>query len=213
MVRSPHTTLRTSHPLARSDVSRDSLAPEPARVATHAAPDIRVPAIAAEAAPTGSAALALTANRSVACTSASTFSASNAECPDAGVITSSAFGQAWCRSQAFCDRADHVVAAVHDHAGDVGDAVRVAQQLVVDFEEAAVDEVVVLDARERQRERAGPRGCWRSPRPRAGSWSRLPTRSRRCAAARRVASSSDGQAAVVGARSGRAARPAGSAAR
>ena len=30
---------------------------------------------------------------------------------------------------------------------------RVAQQLVLDLEEAAVDEVVVLDARERQRER------------------------------------------------------------
>lgn len=51
------------------------------------------------------------------------------------------------------DRADHVIAAVDDHAGDVGDAVGVAQQLVFDFEEAAVDEVVVLDARERERER------------------------------------------------------------
>ncbi len=42
------------------------------------------------------------ANRSVACTSASTFSSSNAECPDAGVIVSSAFGQAFFSSQAFC---------------------------------------------------------------------------------------------------------------
>ena len=56
------------------------------------------------------------ANLSVARTSASTFSASNAEWPEAGEITSSAFGQALCRSQAFCHRAHHVVAAVHDHA-------------------------------------------------------------------------------------------------
>ena len=42
------------------------------------------------------------ANASVARTSASVFSASNAEWPEAGVMTSSAFGQAWCRSQAFC---------------------------------------------------------------------------------------------------------------
>ena len=49
-------------------------------------------------------------------------------------------------------RAHHVVAAMHDHPGDVGDAVRVAQQLVLDLEEAAVDEVVVLDAGEGQRE-------------------------------------------------------------
>ena len=34
-------------------------------------------------------------------TSASMFSASNAECPDVGEITSSAFGQALCSSQAF----------------------------------------------------------------------------------------------------------------
>ena len=42
------------------------------------------------------------ANASVARTSASTFSASNAEWPEVGVIASSALGQAWCRSQAFC---------------------------------------------------------------------------------------------------------------
>jgi hypothetical protein len=42
------------------------------------------------------------ANASVARTSASTFSASNAEWPDAGVISSDAFGHALCRSQAFC---------------------------------------------------------------------------------------------------------------
>src|SRR3546814_8636262 len=50
------------------------------------------------------------------------------------------------------DRADNVVAAMDDDAGDVGDLARVAQQLVVDLEEAAIDEVVVLDPRECQRE-------------------------------------------------------------
>ena len=49
------------------------------------------------------------------------------------------------------DRADHVVAAVHDHPGDPRDPVRVAQQLVLDLEEPTVDEVVVLDPGERQR--------------------------------------------------------------
>src|SRR3546814_2398693 len=55
---------------------------------------------AAEATPT-SAGSACQAKPSVARTSASTFSGSNAECPDAGEIASSAFGQALCRSQAF----------------------------------------------------------------------------------------------------------------
>lgn len=41
---------------------------------------------------------------------------------------------------------------MHDHAGDVGDAVHVAQQLLFHVEETTVDEVVVLDARKRQRE-------------------------------------------------------------
>src|SRR3546814_4395555 len=50
------------------------------------------------------------------------------------------------------DRADNVVAAMDDDAGDVGDLAHVAQQLVVDLEEAAIDEVVVLDPRECQRE-------------------------------------------------------------
>src|SRR3546814_8083717 len=50
------------------------------------------------------------------------------------------------------DRADDVVAAMDDDAGDVGDLAHVAQQLVVDLEEAAVDEVMVLDPREGQRE-------------------------------------------------------------
>ena len=45
-------------------------------------------------------------------------------------------------------RADHVIAALHDDAGNVADARHVAQQLVVDLEEAAIDEVVALDARE-----------------------------------------------------------------
>src|SRR3546814_9159176 len=50
------------------------------------------------------------------------------------------------------DRADDVVAAMDDDVGDVGDLAHVAQQLVVELEEAAVDEIVVLDPREGQRE-------------------------------------------------------------
>ncbi len=42
------------------------------------------------------------AKRSVACTSASMFSISNAEWPEAGVMLSSAFGQTCLRSHAFC---------------------------------------------------------------------------------------------------------------
>ena len=49
-------------------------------------------------------------------------------------------------------RADDVVAALHDHGRDVTDAPDVTQQLVVGLEEAAVLEVVCLDASERQRE-------------------------------------------------------------
>ncbi len=60
------------------------------------------PRIAAEAAPTFSRAAQAAAKASVARTSASVFSASNAEWPEAGEIASSAFGQALCRSQAFC---------------------------------------------------------------------------------------------------------------
>src|SRR5690606_330729 len=43
-------------------------------------------------------------------------------------------------------RADDVVAAVHDDAGDVGDLVHVAQELGRGREEAVVNEVVTLDA-------------------------------------------------------------------
>mmetsp|Transcript_16878 Transcript_16878/g.54049 ORF Transcript_16878/g.54049 Transcript_16878/m.54049 type:complete len:342 (-) Transcript_16878:181-1206(-) len=48
-------------------------------------------------------------------------------------------------------RAHHVVAALHDHARNVADAVYVLQQELVAREEAAVDEVVVLDPRKGQR--------------------------------------------------------------
>lgn len=47
-------------------------------------------------------------------------------------------------------RTDGVVAAMHDHARQMGDAVHVLEQLVGP-EEALVDEEVVLDARDRQR--------------------------------------------------------------
>src|SRR6266545_2990181 len=51
------------------------------------------------------------------------------------------------------DRADHVVAAVHDRARDVPNPGDVAQELVVAVQEAAVGEVVALDARQSQRAR------------------------------------------------------------
>ena len=44
-----------------------------------------------------------------------------------------------------------VVAAVNDAAADVGETVRVAQELIVAIEKAAVDEVVALYARKRER--------------------------------------------------------------
>src|SRR3546814_16253864 len=54
------------------------------------------------------------------------------------------------------DRADDVVAAMDDDAGDVGDLAHVAKQLVVDLEDAAVAAVMVVDQREGNRaERVG----------------------------------------------------------
>ena len=47
--------------------------------------------------------------------------------------------------------ATDVVAALHDHAGDVAQAMRVVDQLALS-EKSLVREVVVFDARERQRE-------------------------------------------------------------
>jgi len=49
------------------------------------------------------------------------------------------------------DRRHHVVTAMHDHAGDVPQPMRVGNQLIVGMEEAAIDEVVALDAGEGQR--------------------------------------------------------------
>jgi hypothetical protein len=50
------------------------------------------------------------------------------------------------------DRADDVLAPMRDDAGDVADRGDVAEELVRRLEEAAVGEVVVLDARESERE-------------------------------------------------------------
>ncbi|MNT74257.1 hypothetical protein D3C72_2130640 [compost metagenome] len=50
-------------------------------------------------------------------------------------------------------RARHIVAAVHDDAGDVGQLIRIAQQLPV-FQPAAVREVMILQPRKGQREMA-----------------------------------------------------------
>jgi len=47
--------------------------------------------------------------------------------------------------------AGHVVAALHNHRGDVADTVEVPQELAFVLEEAAVEEVMALDARHRER--------------------------------------------------------------
>lgn len=49
-------------------------------------------------------------------------------------------------------RADHIVAALHDHCRDMPNPADVAQQLVVLLQEAGIDEVMALDAREGERE-------------------------------------------------------------
>ena len=48
-------------------------------------------------------------------------------------------------------RCHHIVAAMHDHAGNVPQAVRGADQLIVGVEKAAMHEVVAFDARKRER--------------------------------------------------------------
>src|SRR5262249_1865307 len=50
------------------------------------------------------------------------------------------------------DRADHVVAALHDHGGDVANARDLVDELILTLEKAAVHEVVTFDAREREAE-------------------------------------------------------------
>ena len=49
-------------------------------------------------------------------------------------------------------RADHIVTAMHDDAGNVTDFVGIAQQLVIDLEKALVHEVMVFDACEAEGE-------------------------------------------------------------
>ena len=49
------------------------------------------------------------------------------------------------------DRGDNVVTAVHNHARDRTQTLCIGDQLVVDMEEAAIDEVVALDAGEGER--------------------------------------------------------------
>jgi hypothetical protein len=50
------------------------------------------------------------------------------------------------------DRAYNVVAPVHDDAGNGSDALNAVEQLVLVREETAIDEIVSLDARQRERE-------------------------------------------------------------
>ena len=52
------------------------------------------------------------------------------------------------------DRTDHVVSALHDYAGYSLELAGISEQLLV-FEKALVHEVMVLDAREREREVGG----------------------------------------------------------
>ena len=47
---------------------------------------------------------------------------------------------------------DHIVAALHDHAGDGANPTGIEQQLIVTFQKTPVDKVVGLDAREGQGE-------------------------------------------------------------
>ena len=65
-------------------------------------------------------------------------------------------GQAWCRRVGGVRRADHVVAALDDVAGDAGDAGHVPHHVAVAVEKAAVGEIVVLEPGEG--ERIGRRG-------------------------------------------------------
>ena len=55
-------------------------------------------------------------------------------------------------------RADHVVAALHDHRRNTLETVGVGQQLIVAIEESAIDEVVAFDAGEGQRKQICCRG-------------------------------------------------------
>ena len=72
--------------------------------------------------------------------------------PASATMRRSACGQARVQVPGVLDRRHHVVAAVHDDAGDVGGCASTSrEQLVVALEEAAVDEVVALDAREGER--------------------------------------------------------------
>ena len=106
-------------------------------------------------------------------TSASMFCASNAECPASGLMHSSAFGHTACRSNAPAPGRPRRSGRARSR-GDVRHLRHIAQQLVVGVEEPLVHEVMVLDARERQREAriavagfCNPSGC-------AGNSCRLP---------------------------------------
>src|ERR1700730_1852859 len=47
--------------------------------------------------------------------------------------------------------ADHIVAALHDDCGNVADLADILDELIVGAHEAAIDEVMTLDAGERRR--------------------------------------------------------------
>ena len=72
--------------------------------------------------------------------------------PASATMVKAASGQAWWSAQAVADRGDRVVAALDDGAGDTADALHVVENPGVGFEEGLVDEVVGLEASERERE-------------------------------------------------------------
>ena len=89
---------------------------------------------------------------SVASTSSCVLPGSKAECPASATMRKSASGQARCRSQALRRGTDHVVAPLDDRRRNVADARHVVEQLALAAQEAAIDEIMALDARQRQRE-------------------------------------------------------------
>ena len=131
---------------------------------------------------------AYAANLRVAETSSSTIPGSVMAWPASPTMRSSASGQARVQLPGALHRVHHIVAALHDHAGMWRILCTLVEQLVVALEEAAVDEVVALDAREGDGVVVGAEQSRRARGPAAVTACRPPTRSRRARprAARRV---------------------------
>ena len=147
---------------------------------------------------------------SMIATSSALIPGSDSAWPAVVTIRSVEPGQACVQRVRGVRRADHVVAALHDVPGHVGDPVHVPQHVAVAVEKAAVDEIVVLQPREG--ERVGRATDSRAPRRDRARRARSPSRPRRG----RSGSARPGRrrtAACGRRRSGRGARPPGSSAR